>query len=669
MASSETLSLVLAGKSYSVPKKRLVDLTLFSDDQSLLLAPYAIKSGVTRNDFAMFIKIIAGKNVTIKEENVEGLKSLSSEMGYARIASVLESAGFSDLSATVPKIKAKESCDQSGNESLSDVLARLSELTSEFDRVKQHMGSQKYEIDDLSLRLRKLEKNVHENDKVSGRSKDEVSVRTLRDELRTEREKRRSDCKALYERVRKIERGKVDSGDSDSVVKAQAQGKTRGRSQSEIGVRESGHGRHSQRETKSGHDKDEMENDKSEREKKRERSGRSEKKSRDSEDKVVERHVEPELTEPTNDTEGERETGKDEGTKCDDGKHGEGKQGKVDDEKEKGKEKVEPEPEPEKVEEEKKVESKEEKDEPEVAEANKEAPVKEDDGEKKEEPEKVEERVVEVIQEEVKDEKTEEERQELERIRLDEEKKEQERIRQEEEDERIRLEQLEHQRYEERRLERQKLEREWLEQQRAEREKIEQQKREQQRVEKERLDQERVKREQLEREQIQQEEATRFKGKPYYGILSFFRTKCGGNVHERGVVNVTTSSNEYFWSKPHLITDGSVEGWSSKDESLSWITFDFKSHLVCLTHYSLRCGDHGYPKKWEITGSNDGKLWTNIDSRDTSELSDKECHTYTCQSHSRFYKHIRLTHTEKNIIRSNKLSLCQIEFFGTVKPR
>ena len=107
--------------------------------------------------------------------------------------------------------------------------------------------------------------------------------------------------------------------------------------------------------------------------------------------------------------------------------------------------------------------------------------------------------------------------------------------------------------------------------------------------------------------------------RPFRGIISHVSEECGGNVHTKGVVNITSSSN--YNNQCHQVTDYGWNGhWTTMSEDRSWICFDFKDKTVQLTEYSLKLGrDHLH--HWVIEGSNDWKSWTKLDRRDTEGLN------------------------------------------------
>ena len=150
------------------------------------------------------------------------------------------------------------------------------------------------------------------------------------------------------------------------------------------------------------------------------------------------------------------------------------------------------------------------------------------------------------------------------------------------------------------------------------------------------------------------------------------RKECEGNVHEKGIVEITASSNSY--NQCHQITNyGWNDYWHTRNDENSWVRFDFKTRRVYLKSYSLKSGGWGcnHLLHWCIEGSEDGNKWTVIDNRDTQDLNGNyivknyECHTD--RTGDEFYRYIRLRQTGKDSGNYSYLILSEIEFFGLLE--
>jgi hypothetical protein len=171
------------------------------------------------------------------------------------------------------------------------------------------------------------------------------------------------------------------------------------------------------------------------------------------------------------------------------------------------------------------------------------------------------------------------------------------------------------------------------------------------------------------------------------GIIACLSRECGGNVHDRGVVVVTSSKTS---------TDNSVDAaknaadlradshiWSAfrnKSDNIphtrnNWLCYDFKARRIVPTHYSIRslyCGgvNRGNPKSWLVEVSSDGTNWTEIDHRENNaELNDRNV-TRTFQvSQSEEGRFIRLVNIGRNHHGNDCLSISGFEVFGTLIER
>jgi hypothetical protein len=156
------------------------------------------------------------------------------------------------------------------------------------------------------------------------------------------------------------------------------------------------------------------------------------------------------------------------------------------------------------------------------------------------------------------------------------------------------------------------------------------------------------------------------------GILSFPTSQCGGDVHERGVVSITSSSDEY--NKCYQVANhGWNSYWYTNNSARSWIQFDFKDSSICLTDYTLKSDGHPscHLLQWTIESSKDGSTWECIDSQNTQDLNGTYVtKTFKCSSpSSHFCRYIRLTQTGKDAHGADHLMLCNIEFFGCIRTK
>jgi hypothetical protein len=159
--------------------------------------------------------------------------------------------------------------------------------------------------------------------------------------------------------------------------------------------------------------------------------------------------------------------------------------------------------------------------------------------------------------------------------------------------------------------------------------------------------------------------------RPFDGIISHLTRECGGNVHTRGIVSITASSN--YYNQCYQVADYDwCNYWYSNDETNSWIQFDFKHRQVSLTNYTIRSDKAGcyHPLQWSLAGSNDERSWTTLDQRNTQDLNgDNRVKSFDCkslQSSTSSFRFLRLTQTGANSSDANYLLLANLEFFGVV---
>ena len=74
------------------------------------------------------------------------------------------------------------------------------------------------------------------------------------------------------------------------------------------------------------------------------------------------------------------------------------------------------------------------------------------------------------------------------------------------------------------------------------------------------------------------------------GVIAHLTRECGGNVHDKGIVNVTASSgyeNMSDWDPTNAADLGTNSEFGSHDEKGSWICYNFKERHVTPTSYSV----------------------------------------------------------------------------------
>jgi hypothetical protein len=114
------------------------------------------------------------------------------------------------------------------------------------------------------------------------------------------------------------------------------------------------------------------------------------------------------------------------------------------------------------------------------------------------------------------------------------------------------------------------------------------------------------------------------------GIIAHLKRECGGNVHDRDVVNVTCGSfekqtfgvNYSAKDATEMETDSAfASAYRKKKEDIqhtpnNWICYNFKERRIVPTHYTIRtiwAGPGGnHLKSWLVETSADGESWREV---------------------------------------------------------
>ena len=160
--------------------------------------------------------------------------------------------------------------------------------------------------------------------------------------------------------------------------------------------------------------------------------------------------------------------------------------------------------------------------------------------------------------------------------------------------------------------------------------------------------------------------------KPLNGIIAHLTRMYGGNVHDKGIVKVTVSSNcRHHDSKLENLVDLEADTWFASDNiAESWICYDFKTRRVAPMTYSIKPVDDAYPRKWVFEVSEDGTAgsWVPINLRlNNNDLNDKFVTRAFTIGYSRgSFRFVRLRQTGVNSRGDNMLCMSSFEVFGTL---
>jgi hypothetical protein len=159
---------------------------------------------------------------------------------------------------------------------------------------------------------------------------------------------------------------------------------------------------------------------------------------------------------------------------------------------------------------------------------------------------------------------------------------------------------------------------------------------------------------------------------PVGGLIAHLMVKCGGNVHNKGAVEITASSVAGSSCAPRKAADlVTVSIFLSQNESGGWICWDFKVLRIEPRHCTLRmCGCRSnwcHLKSWAVEGSDDRASWTEIDWRENnSDLNGHMAVKTFAVSRSGSFRRIRLRQTGLNHKGNNFLQFCAFKVFGAV---
>jgi hypothetical protein len=150
------------------------------------------------------------------------------------------------------------------------------------------------------------------------------------------------------------------------------------------------------------------------------------------------------------------------------------------------------------------------------------------------------------------------------------------------------------------------------------------------------------------------------------GIIAYLTKKHGGNVHERGIVIITSTSarDDREFALKNVADLACDSRFSSKEKgSGQWVCWDFCEMRVRPTHYTISTD---FLKSWVVEGSLDGESWVPIDRQKNSRDFVDEGVASFAIAKPREFRFIRLVQTHKTQSGDGWLQLYAVEFFGTL---
>jgi hypothetical protein len=164
--------------------------------------------------------------------------------------------------------------------------------------------------------------------------------------------------------------------------------------------------------------------------------------------------------------------------------------------------------------------------------------------------------------------------------------------------------------------------------------------------------------------------------RPLDGILAHLTKKCGGNVHSKGIVTITSSSiesNKSIYSAHHVLMDLPDAHFGTKSLPDSWIQFAFKNLTIVPTHYTVQTYHPEpswvpvFPQNWVIEGSLNGIAWEVLDSQVNSTLLYGPDRTVTFPIGNRMEcRVLRMRITAPESRGKTALEMKTFEWFGTL---
>ena len=159
---------------------------------------------------------------------------------------------------------------------------------------------------------------------------------------------------------------------------------------------------------------------------------------------------------------------------------------------------------------------------------------------------------------------------------------------------------------------------------------------------------------------------------PLDGIIAHLTRECGGNVHEKGVVEVTASSvdpNSPLSDAKNVVDLGTDSYFRSTDEEFPWICYDFKDWRVAPTSYTIRTDIFEFPASCIFEVSNDGSegSWQQVDRKYEAWDWHGIRNVVISKPPPGSFRFVRLHHPKSYICDSWKgLRLTSLEIFGTL---
>jgi hypothetical protein len=131
---------------------------------------------------------------------------------------------------------------------------------------------------------------------------------------------------------------------------------------------------------------------------------------------------------------------------------------------------------------------------------------------------------------------------------------------------------------------------------------------------------------------------------PLERIIAYLTKQCGGDLHERDVFRVTSSSGN-----PKILVAGTDSCLLFAEQPNQWVGHEFRRVAIRPTHYSIKSCTGPKLRSWVVEASDDGASWIEIDRKDGDSSLDSnnvvQVFLMTAQRQCRF---VRLRQTDRN---------------------
>jgi hypothetical protein len=154
--------------------------------------------------------------------------------------------------------------------------------------------------------------------------------------------------------------------------------------------------------------------------------------------------------------------------------------------------------------------------------------------------------------------------------------------------------------------------------------------------------------------------------RPFCGIISYLTSEYGGNVSDRGIVNVPGSTTyDSSYSAKNAVDLLSASLFHSLNQPNQWLCYDFKDRKIRPTRYSIHAHYSHCLRSWIFEGSIDGSNWTELD-RHTDDQTTNSNHPIGIFSVSNRCEcqFVRLRQTGVSACGHHYLILHAMEIFG-----